>query len=221
MMKIANFRILKLILRRSKWPGGAKSKNKHSSQWGRRRRRRRRRRFWGAIGKAFKAVGKAIVSVVKAIVSFVADLFKCFGQPKVMTGTGYGKNWPEADWKGVGVSVSLGVGMGSDSFKNMFEGKFAPGFAIGISLVVGIVPQVPGVGGIRIGVGIGGGIACSHQGCSVGIAVGIVTSASWNRSDCLPFGPQMGNFNCFGTGGLAITVMCCSFNMFTGQSNCR
>jgi len=201
--------------------GGAKSKNKHSSQWGRRRRRRRRRRLWGSIGKAFKAVGKAIVSVVKAVVSFVADLFKCFGQPKFMTGTGYGKTWPENDWKGVGVSVSLGVGMGSDSFKNMFEGKFAPGFAIGISLVVGVVPMVKRAGGVRIGVGIGGGIACSHQGCSVGIAVGIVTSASWARSDCLPFGPKMGIFSCFGTGGLAITVMCCSFNMFTGQSNCR
>ena len=201
------------LIQRAK--GGAKSKNKYASKWGgRRRRRRRRRRFWGAIGKAIKTVGKAIVTVVKAVVSFVADLFKCFGQPKVMTGTGYGKKWPEGDWKGVAVSVSMGVGMGANSFKDMMTGKFAPGFAIGISLVVGVVPQIPEVGGLRVGVGIGGGIACSHNGCSVGIAVGIVTSACWPRTTCLPFGPKMGPLSCFGTGGLAITAICCSFNMF-------
>jgi hypothetical protein len=186
--------------------------------WRRRRRTRRRkanscrRRFW-------KKAGCAISAAVQAVGNFLSDLFECVGQTKTLVATGYCKKFP-APTSNFGVGV--GFTMSGGNLQTILSGDPQPSIALKISVVFGAVPGTPLTGGVRIGVGIGGGVACSGNGCSVGISVGAATSAIWPTTgvDCT-FGSQILSFRCMKAAGLAISILCCTFNVIDGTEDCR
>lgn len=185
--------------------------------WRRRRRTRRRgnscrRRFW-------KKAGCAISAAVQAVGSFLSDLFECLGQTKTLVATGYCKKFP-------GPSSNMGVGVGftmsGGNLQTILSGNPQPSIALSISVVFGAVPGTPLTGGVRVGLGIGGSVACSGSGCVVGISVGAATSAIWPTTgvDC-NFGSQILSFKCMRAAGLSVSILCCNFNVIDGTENCR
>jgi hypothetical protein len=199
---------------------------------GRRRRRRRRR----CCGKILKAVGGAVGGAVSGVVDtfvdvaegtvnffnmvgdFIADLFECIGQGKIVGAVGYCKKFP-APTSNVGVGASFTASEGFNLLA-MLQGNPPVSIAVGIGMVAGAVPGSPVTGGLRSGVGIGGKVACSGAGCSVGISVGAATSALFPVSNCA-VGTWLGDFKCMQAAGVTVTILCCSFNLVTGSENCR
>jgi len=186
-----------------------------------RRRRRRRRRGTCNRRRFFEGVGCAISRVVNAVVGFIATVFRCFGQPRVMTVAGFAKKFPFAPPPGVlvGVGISFGCNAGID-IRALLNGQPADSIACGIGVVFGAVPFTPVTGGFRAGVGVGGGISCSGRGCRVGIAVGAVASALIPTNTC-SLGGWFAGFRCMRGVGLAITAVCCQFDLTGGSHDCR
>lgn len=191
---------------------------------------RRRRRIIKAIVKTATSVAKAVVSVGDAIknavnsaVSFLTDLFACLGAVKSMVKVGYAKKFPPAPPPGVtyGIGTSMTAATGGP-LKDLVDGKFTPNLKVGIGVVFGAVPFTPVSGGIRTGVGVGGNVACSPAGCSVGISVGPVASAliPTNGPKCF-VGTYLGDYACMIGAGVSLSAVCCSFNLVTGSSGCR
>lgn len=195
---------------------------------GRRRRRllgRRRRRIIKAIVKTASKVGNGIAnaantvaSAVNTAVTFLIETFACFGSAKTMVATGYCKKFGGPS-TGAGVSFTASE---SVSLNSLLKGQFVPGLKVGIGAVFGAVPFDPVVGGLRSGVGISLGVACSQSGCNAGIGVGAAASAliPTNNNKCF-VGSYLGDFKCMVGAGAVITAICCNFNLLTGQSSCR
>lgn len=178
--------------------------------WRRRRRRGScgRRRFWNAVGCAFTAA-----------FNFLAEVFQCFGAFKVMTAAGYAKKFEFNP--GVGVGVGFACNHNIDMEK-LLKNQPASAIACGIGVVFGAVPGSPVTGGVRIGVGVGGGISCNGNGCKVGISVGAVASALIPTHDpkCV-FGSWFVGFRCMRGVGAVVTAVCCQYDLAGNSHDCR
>jgi len=179
-----------------------------------------------AIGGAVTAVVDTVGSAISAVVNFVVDLFECFGQAKIVGKAGFGRKFPEEIPPAVvvyGVSVSITVAMSIDYVEMLMQGHSPPSISAGISFVTPFVPGGGTTGGSRSGVGIGGNVACGHTGCKLAISVGAVVSAFWptNDKECLWQTWLLGIFRCLRSGGVTVTIMCCSLTLHNGETDCR
>jgi len=181
------------------------------AEYGGRRRRRRR---------VFKVIGDAVVNVVKKVTSFVVSLFKCVGDVKTLAAVGYCKKFPYPE-SVVGVGVGFGAAVG-EKLGTLLQGKVVPYIKVFMGMVVGAIPGSPHLGGVRVGVGIGGNVQCTASSCSLGISVGGVASGLFATNDpnCV-FGWWLVGFRCMMGAGVAISVVCCSFDLTNGKENCR
>jgi len=190
---------------------------------GRRRRRwlRRRRRRW-FIQKAVKAVVKAVNTAWK----FIMSTFACIGKTALMAAGGYGqKYFSEGATAGFGIAFSM-----SDSISSLgtfLRGQMVRSISFSVGFVCPFVPYGAIAGGVRSGVGIAGSIGCGTTGCSVGISVGSVVAGLIPTEDpkCVVGkylnGTPPNGWTCFISVSVAVSLMCCTHNFFTGSSNCR
>jgi hypothetical protein len=102
---------------------------------------------------------------------------------------------------------------------------------VGIGVVFGFCPGTADSGGIRLGIGIGIVLACGmakgEVGCPLTIAIGFTGSAlvpTPGGVGCpgppalYPFGFK---FGCSVAYAVAVTVMCCKFELISGEESCR
>jgi hypothetical protein len=104
---------------------------------------------------------------------------------------------------------------------------------LGLSVVFGFCPGTADSGGIRLGIGIGAVLACGmakgETGCPLSISIGFTGSAivpTPGGVGCV--GGPPGFFLVFGfkfacsvAYAVAVTVMCCKFELISGEENCR
>jgi len=168
-----------------------------------------------------------------------------------MAVTGWGKAYvvPEPGSWGVALSVALSLGsMNGDLTGSKKEdenglkalgGALVPNIALTLAIVIGYIKDLDPSGvtgaGVRIGLGVSASISCGKiEGeCPVSIGVGAVASAVIYSTKC-PFGkvnipsladPYLGKvllpFKCFKGAGVAIQLLCCSYDLVTGKQSCR
>jgi len=170
-------------------------------------------------GKATTDFANDVANGVAAAVEFIIDMFACIGELKFMTAVGYCKKFPEGGIVGVGVSLSASV---AGPLLNLMKGDQPGSITVKLGAVFGSVPGTPVTGGLRSGVGVGANVGCSSDSCKVGIAVGNVNSAlvPYEGSRCVG-GSWLGDFKCMIGAGQTVTLLCCDFNLVTGNEDCR
>jgi len=126
-------------------------------------------------------------------------------------------------WTGVGVSMTVRL-LDINTLEDAMFGKpLKAGIDITLSAVFGAVPYSPVTGGIRSGVGMGVSLGCKvGKGCTVGLSVGAVLSAliPTNNKDCVA-GSYLASFKCMLAAGVAVSVMCCKYELINGKNDCR
>jgi len=177
------------------------------------------------LGNDIAFVADMVGDAMNDFVQWVLTLFECLGQFHETVAIGYGKKWGGA----TGVAVSFGGSTSYNMLQSLILGQVSQQLKLSLSFVAGAVPGDAVTGGARAGVGIALGISCSSAaGCNLGITVGATGSAlipgSASGAAC-PFGyiVTIGGvqFGCFYSYTVAVTAMCCQFNLLTGSENCR
>lgn len=154
------------------------------------------------------------------LVDYFVNELACFGKVKSLGSIGYGKKFPQPT-SVFGVGASFGANVGTD-LRKLLDGQFAPSISLWASLVVGACPGSAVTGGVRVGVGVGGSLTCTPTTCSVKVAVGSVLSGLYptGSPECV-FGTALGPFRCMASHGVAVSVLCCDFDLTTGENGCR
>jgi hypothetical protein len=210
-----------------------------------RRRRRRRRRWgkallveekssenWGWVKKAVKKVAKVVKKVTSAVAKFVASTFACAGKVGVMVTAGYSKKWPSpVALTGVSAAMSISISGSKGDLRELgtfLTGTMTVSIKFGIAFGIGATPFTEYTGGLTTGVGIGGSISCSFNigggaGCKIGISVGATAAGKIpiGADPLCPVGPMLLIFKCMRTYGAAVSLMCCSHDFLTAETNCR
>lgn len=177
------------------------------------------------LGNDIAFVADMVGDAMNDFIQWVLTLFECLGQFHETVAIGYGKKWGG----NVGVAVSFGGATSFNMLQSLILGQVSSQLKLSLSFVAGAVPGDAVTGGARAGVGIALGISCSSAaGCNLGITVGATGSAlipgSASGQAC-PFGFIVTiagqQFGCFYSYTVAVTVMCCQFNLLTGSENCR
>lgn len=245
-----------------------RSKKMTASQCGALRRRhdsRCRKKIAGMFRffeKTIKGVAKIAYTAIRGVWNWLLNTFACFGIVRVMHGVGYGtaftvvETYPKS---GAAFSMSYSGGYAQNGIRHLFDlnqpFKGRPNIVFGLSLVIGLIPDLPDpkevMGGVRAGVGFGGGLACDQRGCRLFLSVANVMSAMVIRGfgfipwhplcifgplfpwDAICFYPRPctyekvfpekknGCFKCFETVGVTVTVICCEFWLTKQKNNCR
>jgi len=173
----------------------------------------------------FEWVGKAIVAAVK----FIVSLFKCFGKFTAMAISGFAKRFPPAAVSpccGLGVTfgVQVAAPMGKNPLETLLTGGSSLEVRLVVSFVVGLIAGSPEVSGSsRVGLGFGGNVACSGNGCSVSFSVGLTASVLWGTGTmpaCLSI-PYLGPFKCMRGAGIAMSLMCYKWEPQNGDTCSR
>ena len=164
----------------------------------------RRNGWWGK-------VWKAVVGCMQIFVSTVLAYAKKFPSPA--------NNW------GAVVGITASYGVGSNSLKNILYGHgvcTGVGAKIAFGVVIGFVPGVPEAACFRVGVSIEASF--SFNSCTGSLNLSLTAGGSgsilWAGTTC-PFGTWLGPFKCANGLALGIGVICCTFNLLNGGSNCR
>ena len=186
----------------------------------RRRRNRRRRRRWGLdeLAAGWKAVGDGFGVLMKE--------FRCIG----VSGSGslgYGKavivGGGVAGFGVVfGLMVSRGISMVElGSLMDGYELCAGISFSLMLSVLIGYIMGMTG-NMVRAGVTIEAVVYIS--GCSgplsLAISAGIAGALVTESIECM-FGKALGPFGCVWALSVGLTVICCSYNVLTTDSNCR
>lgn len=141
----------------------------------------------------------------------------CFGAGAGAV-TGYGLKLPPGATYGAAMSVSVGGGVSSGSIKNFIERKC---HAVGtISANLGIlVGWVPNLGSLGKRAGLSAKFGVSINGCAamVSASIGVGGSLVGPSAGC-PF--NLSPLKCIKAVGVGITMMCCKFNVGTGDLDC-
>lgn len=145
-----------------------------------------------SIAKTFQAFEKVVTGIAKVVGSAVRGAwnwmlrnFNCFGLTRAMHTIGYGYGFPIPGLyppTGAAFAMTFSMKWKSAGFKNLFAGfvRVKKNFVFALSIVIGLMPNFAhpdGVaGGVRAGLGFGGGLACGNE-CVLFITVGHVMSA--------------------------------------------
>jgi len=145
----------------------------------------------------------------------------CLGFKVTVTG-GYGKKFPEpaATW-GVSIGFKLLRG-GVETMSNLLLGhkKDNQELQMSVSLTIGFVPDMPGVGGVRAGVSTGGKLWLRRGRSGLSLSMGLGWSAVTAHADgswC--GGPnKIGIFGCGGALSATLTIFCKDFDFTNGNN---
>jgi len=148
----------------------------------------------------------------------------CFTWRTSATGS-YGKKFPDKTsvW-GVATGFKLMSGVSTmDFFEFLLKGWEPKGdFTTSVGLTIGYVPDLPGVGGVRAGVSVGGSITLGPRKVKIGIKLGLGMSAATGNVDNTWLwcgGPkQILSFGCKKSVASAFTIFCKDFNFLNGQN---
>lgn len=133
----------------------------------------------------------------------------------------YGKKFPSptAQW-GVVTGFKLITGSTANLLKLLQGQSPVSSLSISVGLTIGFVPNMPGVGGVRAGVSVGGTVSISRTSNAFSISLGLGFSAATGHVHHVFCGgpPTIGPFACGGSVAAAFTIFCKEFNFLNGDN---
>ena len=144
----------------------------------------------------------------------------CFSWRATATGA-YGKKFPTATAQ-YGVVTGFKLITGSTTSLQTLMSTKPPSVNLftSIGLTIGFVPDLPGVGGVRAGVSVGGTLTLGPGKVKLSISLGLgMSAATGNINPIFCGGPKsLGPFNCGGSVASAFTLFCKEFNFLNGDN---
>lgn len=154
-----------------------------------------------------------------ALWDFWKKLTACFGSFSKVYCQGYFMSWPAK------ISTSFGLAGGSSHGLEDLINKLQPSNFVSIWGAVSVGQSIAQFwAGISISFSVSMG--CPNKGVEFSISIGAMVAAmiQWYNPLICPFGPTFfGNpfIPCFQASGGTFTVLCCAFNLVTGDNTCR